>query len=99
MAVQGAEILFAPAAGGYLTLLKARALENHLYVVSSGYDVETAIIDPRGDVLFSTMESGVDKTLSINLADRVMDPWLGDMRARFHKELRRDIPLPPFAGR
>jgi predicted amidohydrolase len=94
LAIQGAEILFVPAAGGYLTLLKARALENHLYVVSSGFDVESAIIDPTGQVLFSTMESGADKTMPINLADRFMDSWLGDMRPRFHKEIRRDIPMP-----
>ncbi len=94
MAIQGAEILFVPAAGGYLTLLKARALENHLYVVSSGFDLESAIIDPTGAVLFSTMDSGVDKTISVNLEDRFTDSWLGDMRARFHKEIRRDIPMP-----
>ena len=94
MAFQGAEILFVPAAGGYLTLLKARALENHLYVVSSGYDVESAIIDPTGTVLFATNESGVNKTIRINLEDRFLDLWLGDMRARFHKEIRGDIPIP-----
>ena len=94
MAIQGAEILLVPAAGGYMTLLKARALENHLYVVSSGFDVETAIIDPTGQVLFATLDSGVDRVMPINLEDRFMDPWLGDMRARFHKELRRDIPTP-----
>lgn len=94
MAFQGAEILFVPAAGGYLTLLKARALENHLYLVSSGGDVESAIIDPTGAVLFSTMESGVTKTMAINLEDRFLDPWLGDMRARFHKETRLDLPVP-----
>jgi predicted amidohydrolase len=99
MAFQGAEILFVPAAGGYLTLLKARALENHLYVVSSGYDVESAIIDPTGEVLFSTMESGVTKTVSVNLAERFTDPWLGDMRPRFHKEIRGDIPVPGLSGR
>jgi predicted amidohydrolase len=92
MAVQGAEILFVPAAGGYLTLLKARALENHLYVVSSGYDVESAIIDPTGKVLFATLESGVNKTMSIDLSQRFTDPWEGDMRPRFHKELRTDLP-------
>ena len=97
MALQGAEILFVPAAGGYLTLLKARALENHLYVVSSGYDVESSIIDPTGQVLFSTLESGVDKTIAINLSDRFWDPWLGDMRPRFHKEIRTDIAIPGLA--
>jgi predicted amidohydrolase len=94
MALKGAEILFLPSAGGYLTLFKATALENHLYLVSSGGDVESAIIDPAGTVLFSTMNSGVNKTIAINLADRFMDPWLGDMRARFHKETRRDVPTP-----
>jgi len=99
MAVRGAEILFVPAAGGYLTLLRARALENHLFVVSSGFDVESAIIDPTGEVLFATRDSGVNKTISINLGDRFLDPWLGDMRARFHKELRRDIPVPASMDR
>jgi predicted amidohydrolase len=94
MALQGAEILFLPTAGGYLTLFKATALENHVYLVSSGGDVESAILDPAGNVLFATLASGVNKTISVNLADRFMDPWLGDMRARFHKEVRRDIPMP-----
>lgn len=94
MALQGAEILFVPAAGGYMTLLKARALENHLYLVSSGFDVESAIIDPTGSVLFATLESGVNKTMSINLAERFTDPWIGDMRARFRKEVRTDLQAP-----
>jgi len=94
MAIQGAEILFVPAAGGYLTLLKARALENHLYLVSSGFDVESAIIDPTGGVLFSTKESGVSKTISIDLEKRFIDDWQGDMRARFQKEYREDLPTP-----
>ena len=63
-------------------------------MVSSGFDLESAIIDPTGAVLFSTMDSGVDKTISVNLEDRFTDSWLGDMRARFHKEIRRDIPMP-----
>ena len=94
LALRGAEIVFVPAAGGYLTLLKARALENHLYVVTSGFDVESAIINPEGDVLFATKESGAHGTIPIDLADRLLDPWLGDMRARLHKETRRDIPIP-----
>jgi len=94
MALKGAEIILVPAAGGYLTLLRARALENHLYVVSSGYDVESAIIDPTGEVLFSTMDSGVHKTIPVDLSRRFTDPWLGDMRPRFHKELRLDLVQP-----
>jgi predicted amidohydrolase len=94
LAEQGAEMVLVPAAGGYLTLLKARALENHLYVISSGFDVESSIIDPTGTVLFATLDSGVHKVIRVNLAERFTDPWLGDMRARFHKEIRTDL-LPP----
>ncbi len=94
MGVQGAEILFVPAAGGYLTLLKARALENHLYLVSSGDDVESSIIDPTGEVLFATKEAGVNKVIAVNLADRFLDPWVGDMRPRYHKEMRWDLATP-----
>ncbi|HEY1763583.1 MAG TPA: carbon-nitrogen hydrolase family protein [Opitutaceae bacterium] len=94
MGVEGAEILFVPAAGGYMTLLRARALENHLYIVSCGDTVESAIINPVGDVLFATKEPGVNKVIPVNLAERFIDPWLGDMRPRFHKELRWDIATP-----
>jgi predicted amidohydrolase len=99
LAVQGAEIILVPAAGGYLTLLKARALENHLYIVSSGFDLESSIIDPTGGVLFATRDSGVNGVIAVNLTERLADPWLGDMRARFHKEMRTDIAAPPAAGR
>jgi predicted amidohydrolase len=99
LAVQGAEVILVPAAGGYMTLLRARALENHLYVVSSGFDVESAIIDPTGEVLFATSDSGVGKVIAVNLAQRFLDPWLGDMRARFHKEMRTDIAAPGPAGK
>ena len=96
---QGAEVILVPAAGGYMTLLKARALENHLYIVSSGFDFESAIIDPTGEVLFSTKDSGVDKVIRVNLRDRFTDPWLGDMRARFRKEMRPDLLTPPATAR
>jgi predicted amidohydrolase len=46
MGRKGAEVILVPAAGGYLTFLRSRALENHLYVVTSGYDVESSIINP-----------------------------------------------------
>ncbi|HEY1793932.1 MAG TPA: carbon-nitrogen hydrolase family protein [Opitutaceae bacterium] len=94
LALRGAEVILVPAAGGYMTLLKARALENHLFVVSSGYDVESAIINPLGDVLFSTMDPDMTKVIPVNLGARLTDPWLGDMRDRFHKEIRPELYAP-----
>ena len=93
LAAQGAEMILMPIWGGNYTLMRARAIENHVFLISSGYDVETAVIDPDGEALYATKESGVVKTVPINLSLRFMDPWLGDMRARFHKEIRWDVPI------
>jgi len=93
LAAQGAEIILMPIWGGNFTLMKARAIENHVFLISAGYDVETAVIDPNGESLHETKESGVIKTVPINLSQRFLDPWLGDMRARFHKEIRWDVPI------
>jgi predicted amidohydrolase len=94
---RGAEVILVPAAGGYLTLLKARALENHLFIVSSGYDVESAVIDPTGTVLYSTREAPVHKVVRVNLAGNFADPWEGDMRPRYRTEIRPDLYLPAKA--
>lgn len=94
LAVQGAEILFLPVWGCKYDHMKVRASENHVYVVSAGYDVETAVIDPVGEPLHATKESGVVKVVEVDLNERFVERWLGDMRARFHKELRWDVPVP-----
>jgi predicted amidohydrolase len=93
LAAQGAEIILLPIWGGNYTLMKARAIENHVFLISAGYGVETAVIDPNGESLHETKESGVIKTIPINLSQRFLDSWLGDMRARFHKEIRWDVPI------
>lgn len=93
LAAQGAEMILMPIWGGNYTLMRARSIENHVFLVSAGYDVETAIIDPNGETLHATKESGVIKTVPVNLSQRFLDPWLGDMRARFHKEIRWDVPI------
>jgi predicted amidohydrolase len=99
LATQGAEIILVPAAGGYMTLLKARAFENHLFIVSSGYDVESSIIDPEGEVLFETKDSGVNKVIAVNLQKRYTEWWVGDMRPRFHKEMRPYLIDPTAPGK
>lgn len=94
LAAQGAEIIFAPVWGCKYDQLRVRASENHVIVVSAGYDVETAVINPVGDVLHATKESGTVKVVPVDLAQRYVEPWLGDMRGRFHKELRWDVRIP-----
>jgi len=95
LTAQGAELVLLPIWGGSLDLMKARALENHVFLVSSGYDAETAIIDPAGKIIRSAKDSGQARVeiADVDLEERFIDPWLGDMRSRFHIEQRWDVPV------
>jgi predicted amidohydrolase len=51
LALAGAEAIFMPIWGGNETLAAARAIENHVFLASSGYDHPTRMLDPMGEVL------------------------------------------------
>jgi predicted amidohydrolase len=92
LAGRGAQLILMPIAGGDETLARARAIENKLFVVSSGYDFPTMIIDPDGNVLSKTHVDGTLAQAQIDLSRRYTDAWLGDMHSRRMRELRLDIP-------
>jgi predicted amidohydrolase len=91
LALRGAEIILMPIWGGNETLAKARAIENQVFLVSSGYDFPTSIVDPNGELLAITRDQGTVASATIDLNRRYVDTWLGDMRERFMKELRLDV--------
>jgi predicted amidohydrolase len=91
LALRGAELLLLPIWGGNETLAKARAIENRLFIATSGYDFPTLILDPDGEVLSVARERGAAAVATLDLNKRYVDPWLGDMRGRFFKELRLDL--------
>ena len=91
LALHGAELLLMPIWGGNETLVKARAIENRVFVATSGYNYPTHILDPDGTLLAAATEQGSVSYATIDLARRYTDPWLGDMRGRFMKELRLDL--------
>lgn len=93
LALGGAELIALPIAGGSLTLGHARAIENHLFLVSSGYDYPTEIVDPDGKTVASAPEKPGAAVAEIDLNRRYTEPWLGNMRDRFFHELRADVPL------
>ncbi|MDX2149314.1 MAG: carbon-nitrogen hydrolase family protein [Bryobacteraceae bacterium] len=94
LAVQGAEVILMPIWGGSQLLGRARALENHVFLVSSGYDYPAAVVDPMGEILSTSEEQGTVAVATVDLNKRYADAWLGYMRARYFKELRLDIPVP-----
>ena len=91
LARRGAELLLVPIWGGNETLGKARAIENRVFIATSGYDYPTYVMDPDGEILALAREDGSTAVSSIDLNKRYADKWLGDMRGRFVKEVRTDV--------
>ncbi len=83
-----------PIAGGNETLVRARAIENRVFLASSGYDYPTQVTDPDGQILARALTDGTVALATIDLNQRYVEPWLGDMRGRLRRELRTDVPLP-----
>jgi predicted amidohydrolase len=92
LALRGAELVLMPIWGGNQALGKARAIENKVFVASSGYDYPTYVMDPDGEVLAVAREDGGVAFTTIDLNRRYLDKWLGDMRGRMRNELRLDVP-------
>jgi predicted amidohydrolase len=94
LARQGAEVILLPIWGGDETLAKARAIENKVFLVASGYDHPTYVMDPGGNRVASAPKPGDAAIATIDLNKRSWDHQLGDMRARRFKEERVDVKLP-----
>jgi len=96
LATQGAEMILLPIWGGDETLAKARAIENKIFLVASGYDHPTYVMDPNGERLSEAREQSTAAVATIDLNRRYLDSHLGDMRTRRWKEQRTDVaePLP-----
>ncbi len=94
LALKGAEIVLLPIWDGSETLMKARAIENRVFLVTCAYGNPSWVLDPDGQVL---AEAGSDSRTGVAIADidlsrRYGQPWIDeDMRAHFFKEHRGDL--------
>ena len=93
LALRGAEMILMPIWSGTPTLVKARAIENKLFLVTSSYGDPSLILDPDGETQAIATENGTVAIAKIDLNRRYDDDWLGNMRERFNKELRLDVPM------
>ena len=93
LATKGAEIVLMPIWGGDQTLAKARAIENQIYLVASGYNHPTYIMNPEGERIAVAPEPGTVAvaTIDLNKSLRQVNNNLGDMRNRRPRELRTDV--------
>ena len=93
MALKGAELLLLPIWGGSELLTRARAQENHVFLVSSSYDMRSFVVDPTGKVIGEATDANPIAVTEVNLDQQILQPWLGDMSHRTWKERRPDIPV------
>jgi predicted amidohydrolase len=89
-AIRGAELLLVPIWGGKPLTVHARAIEHSMYVVASGYDYASEVIDPLGTVLDRVQTPGQPGVAiaSIDLSRRFREDWVGDWRDSSNKERR-----------
>jgi predicted amidohydrolase len=99
LGIQGAEVILLPIAGGSEVLARARAIENHLFLITSSYDMKTFIVDPTGDILAEATREQPVAVAELHLDRKIVQPWLGDMKPRTWKERRPDIPVPVSVAR
>lgn len=93
LALKGADLIALPIWDGNPTLTKARAIENSIFVVTSGYGIASMILDPMGETLASASADGTIAVATIDLNRRYDWEWLGNMKGRFHREVRLDVPV------
>jgi predicted amidohydrolase len=87
LAQKGAEIILLPIWGGDLTLAKARAIENQIYLVSSTYDMKTGVFDKTGKLLVEGTKENPVAVIDVDLNQRELFPYLGEFRNRIKREL------------
>jgi predicted amidohydrolase len=87
LAQQGAEIIFLPIWGGDVKLTMARAIENQVYVVSSTYDMISAVFGLEGEVIREAKDENPVVVVDVNLNQQKLWPWLGDFKNRIPREM------------
>ncbi len=87
LSLQGAEAIFMPIWGGNITLAKARAIENQVYLVTSGYNMITAVFDHKGDILQQADDDNPVIVQQVDLNAHYYWPWLGDFKNRINREM------------
>jgi predicted amidohydrolase len=92
VALQGAELVLLPIWGGSETLLRARAIENHAFIVSSSYEPLSYVVAPDGEILTQATKELPVAMAELHLDRKIYQPWIGDMSTRTWKERRGELP-------
>jgi predicted amidohydrolase len=90
LSLAGAELILVPIAGGREALVRARAIENGVYVATSGYDYASEIVDPQGRVLASAPRSQgpAAAVTEVDFTREFTEEWIGNWRDTVNKQRR-----------
>ena len=90
LTLNGAELILMPIWGGREALVRARAIENGVYVATSGYNYPSEVISPLGDVLAA---APIDKgpavaVAEIDLSRRFPQDYIGEWNDTYQRQQR-----------
>lgn len=92
LANRGAEVIALPIYGGFGFVGAARAMENHIYLVTStymepdGHWMRSGIYDHRGELIATTSTQGTIALAEVDLEKKDIWPWLGHFRTRIPRD-------------
>lgn len=86
----GAELILVPIWGGRTPLVRARAIENGVWLATAGYDYDSEIVDPQGTVLASVPHDTAAgaAVADIDFNKTFIEPWIGNWRDTVRKQRR-----------
>ena len=89
LALKGAELILMPIWGGREPLVRARAIENGVYLAASGYDYPSEIISPTGEVVAAVpLGKPAVAVAEIDLSQRFRQDWIGDWNDTYQRQQR-----------
>jgi predicted amidohydrolase len=87
LAWKGAEVIFLPIWGGNPTLVRARAIENQVYLVTSSYDMQSGVFDLEGKLIAEANDEDAVAVVQVDLNEQKRWPWLGELKNRIPREI------------
>ncbi|MBP7569032.1 MAG: carbon-nitrogen hydrolase family protein [Acidobacteria bacterium] len=86
----GAELILVPIWGGRTPLVRARAIENGVWLATAGYDYDSEIVDPQGNVLATVPHDTAAgaAVAEIDFNRTFPEPWIGNWRDTVSKQRR-----------
>jgi len=87
LAWKGAEVIFVPIWGGNLTLVRARAIENQVYLVTSSYGMQSGVFDLEGNLIAEANDDEAVAVIEVDLNEQKFWRWLGELKNRIPREI------------